>query len=59
AAGAVGAAQGLAAVVGPIAGTLAYQASPGAPYVIGATLVLTAALWPSRRPSPEQTASVS
>ena len=59
AAGAVGAAQGLAAVVGPIAGTLAYQASPGAPYVIGATLVLAAALWPSRRPSPEQTASVS
>lgn len=56
AAGAVGAAQGLAAVLGPIAGALAYQASSGAPYLVGAALVLIVVLWPSRRAAREQTA---
>ncbi|MNU29571.1 Tetracycline resistance protein, class C [compost metagenome] len=49
AAGAVASAQGLGAVLGPLAGTLAYQAHSGAPYALSAGLVLIAALWPVRR----------
>jgi MFS family permease len=48
AAGAVAAAQGLGAVLGPLAGTLAYQAHAGAPYALSAGLILIAALWPVR-----------
>lgn len=46
AAGAIGAAQGLGAVLGPITGTLAYQMSPGAPFGLAALLILLTALWP-------------
>lgn len=54
AAGAVASAQGLGAVLGPLAGALAYQAASGAPYALSAGLILIAALWPqSRRPKPE------
>lgn len=49
AAGAVGAAQGLGAVLGPLCGTLAYQISPGAPYGLAALLILAAAVWPKGR----------
>ena len=49
AAGAVGAAQGLGAMAGPIIGTGLYQLSYGAPYGLAAVLLLIAALWPSAR----------
>lgn len=48
AAGAVAAAQGLGAVLGPLAGTLAYQTHSGAPYALSAAIILIAALWPAR-----------
>ena len=39
----------LGAVLGPLAGTLAYQAAHGAPYAVSAVMILIAALWPATR----------
>jgi hypothetical protein len=36
-------------VLGPLAGTLAYQAAHGAPYAVSAVMILIAALWPATR----------
>lgn len=50
AAGSVGAAQGLGIVLGPLAGTLLYEAGPGVPYVLAGVLLVLVALWPERAP---------
>ncbi|MGE8691039.1 MAG: MFS transporter [Achromobacter sp.] len=47
-AGAVAAAHGLGMIAGPLAGTLVYDADPGAPYALIAVLLALAALWPAR-----------
>lgn len=49
AAGAMGAAQGLGAMVGPVVGAGLYEFAYGAPYALVAVLLLAAALWPARR----------
>ncbi|SSW72407.1 MFS transporter [Achromobacter agilis] len=48
AAGTVAAAQGLGIIAGPLAGTLVYDADPGAPYALIAGLLALAAVWPAR-----------
>lgn len=45
-AGSIGAAQGLGAVVGPMAGTLIYAMEPRLPYLLAAVLLALVALWP-------------
>lgn len=45
AAGAVSAAQGMGAIVGPTAGAAIYGLAPSAPYVLAATLLAGLALW--------------
>ncbi|WP_198970480.1 MFS transporter [Xylophilus sp. ASV27] len=50
AAGSIGAAQGLGIVLGPLAGTLLYEAGPGVPYVLAGGLLVLVALWPERSP---------
>ncbi|MCU7646232.1 MFS transporter [Pseudomonas piscis] len=45
-AGSIGAAQGLGAVVGPMAGTLIYAMEPRLPYLLAALLLGLVALWP-------------
>ncbi len=45
-AGSIGAAQGLGAVVGPLAGTLIYAQEPRLPYLLAALLLVLVALWP-------------
>ncbi len=47
AAGSVGAAQGLGIVLGPLAGTLLYDLSPGVPYLLTALLLIGVAMWPT------------
>lgn len=48
AAGSVGAAQGLGIVLGPLVGTLLYEAGPGVPYALAALLLVLVAAWPAR-----------
>ncbi|MCO7595539.1 MULTISPECIES: MFS transporter [Pseudomonas] len=45
-AGSVGAAQGMGAVVGPLAGTLVYALDPRLPFLAVAALLLLVGLWP-------------
>ena len=51
AAGSIGAAQGLGVVLGPLAGTLLYEAGPGVPYLLAAGLLVLVAVW---RPRPDR-----
>lgn len=46
AAGSVNAAQGLGVVVGPLVGTLLYEAGPAIPYIFASLLLLLVAGWP-------------
>jgi MFS transporter, DHA1 family, tetracycline resistance protein len=48
-AGTISAAHGLGMITGPLVGTLVYEAHAGAPYLLIATLLTAAALWPERR----------
>lgn len=48
-AGSVGAAQGMGAVLGPLAGTLVYALDPRLPFVMVALLLLLVGLWPMPR----------
>ncbi|MBK4988144.1 MFS transporter [Pseudomonas sp. S36] len=48
-AGSVGAAQGMGAVLGPLAGTLVYALDPRLPFVMVALLLLLVGLWPTPR----------
>ncbi len=48
AAGSVGAAQGLGLVLGPMLGTLLYEAGPGVPYLLAGVMLVLVALWPQR-----------
>lgn len=48
AAGAVGAAQGLGNVLGPLVGALLHEISPSAPYALVAVLLLSVAVWVGR-----------
>ncbi|WP_280187777.1 MFS transporter [Delftia sp. PS-11] len=50
AAGAIGAAQGLGMVSGPLVGTLLHGLAPVVPYALLALLMGAVALWPARRP---------
>ncbi|CAM4031863.1 Major facilitator superfamily transporter [Pseudomonas reidholzensis] len=45
-AGSIGAAQGMGAVIGPLAGTLVYAVDPRLPFVAVALLLLLVGLWP-------------
>ncbi len=45
-AGSIGAAQGMGAVIGPLAGTLVYAMDPRLPFVAVAVLLLLVGLWP-------------
>ncbi|MNP38955.1 Major Facilitator Superfamily protein [compost metagenome] len=45
-AGSIGAAQGMGAVIGPLAGTLVYALDPRLPFVAVAVLLLLVGLWP-------------
>lgn len=45
-AGAIGAAQGMGAVIGPLAGTLVYALDPRLPFLAVAALLLLVGLWP-------------
>ena len=51
-AGAIGAAQGLGMVTGPLIGTLLYAAGPAVPYQLVAALLLLMALWPGTDTGP-------
>lgn len=46
-AGSIGAAQGMGAVIGPLAGTLVYALDPRLPFVAVALLLLLVGLWPA------------
>ncbi|MEN8642952.1 MFS transporter [Pseudomonas sichuanensis] len=46
-AGSVGAAQGMGAVIGPLAGTLVYAVDPRLPFLAVAALLLLVGLWPT------------
>jgi DHA1 family tetracycline resistance protein-like MFS transporter len=46
-AGSVGAAQGMGAVIGPLAGTLIYAVDPRLPFLAVAALLLLVGLWPA------------
>jgi MFS family permease len=46
-AGSVGAAQGMGAVIGPLAGTLVYAVDPRLPFLAVAALLLLVGLWPA------------
>ncbi|MBF8739732.1 MFS transporter [Pseudomonas guariconensis] len=46
-AGSVGAAQGMGAVIGPLAGTLVYALDPRLPFLAVAVLLLVVGLWPT------------
>jgi MFS transporter, DHA1 family, tetracycline resistance protein len=48
-AGSIGAAQGMGAVIGPLAGTLVYALDPRLPFVAVAVLLLLVGLWPLPR----------
>ena len=48
-AGSIGAAQGMGAVIGPLAGTLVYAVDPRLPFLAVATLLLLVGLWPIPR----------
>ena len=48
-AGSVSAAQGMGAVIGPLAGTLVYALDPRLPFLAVAALLLLVGLWPARR----------
>ncbi|MFT3819919.1 MAG: MFS transporter [Rubrivivax sp.] len=48
AAGSIGAAQGLGVVLGPLVGTLLYEAGPGVPYLLAAGLLVGVAAWHPR-----------
>ena len=45
AAGAVGAAQGLGTVLGPLAGAMLLQITPGMPYAVSGVLLALVAVW--------------
>ena len=46
-AGSIGAAQGMGAVLGPLAGTLVYAVDPALPFAAVAVLLLLVGLWPT------------
>jgi len=48
-AGSIGAAQGMGAVIGPLAGTLIYALDPRLPFLVVAVLLLLVGLWPMPR----------
>jgi len=48
-AGSIGAAQGMGAVIGPLAGTLVYAVDPRLPFLAVALLLLLVGLWPQPR----------
>ena len=48
-AGSIGAAQGMGAVIGPLAGTLVYALDPRLPFLAVAALLLLVGLWPMPR----------
>jgi len=48
-AGSIGAAQGMGAVIGPLAGTLVYALDPRLPFLAVAVLLLLVGLWPMPR----------
>jgi len=48
-AGSIGAAQGMGAVIGPLAGTLVYALDPRLPFLAVALLLLLVGLWPMPR----------
>lgn len=48
-AGSIGAAQGMGAVIGPLAGTLVYAVDPRLPFLAVALLLLVVGLWPLPR----------
>lgn len=53
AAGSIGAAQGLGIVLGPLAGTLLYEAGPGVPFLLAFALLAGVSAWSAvRRPAP-------
>ncbi|CAM3041970.1 hypothetical protein GCM10011247_04000 [Pseudomonas plecoglossicida] len=47
--GPIGAAQGMGAVIGPLAGTLVYALDPRLPFLAVALLLLLVGLWPMPR----------
>ena len=51
AAGSIGAAQGLGIVLGPLAGSLLYEVSPGVPYVLVGILLVLVALFAATGPT--------
>lgn len=55
AAGSIGAAQGLGIVLGPLAGSLLYEVSPGVPYVLVGILLVLVALFAATGPTKNKT----